>query len=66
MIKRVDTEFLPEGTKTLEELHHAIADGDQALLGQDSAGRQDLRMPCRRWPVRRGPYASWWTICNDT
>jgi paraquat-inducible protein B len=43
MIKRVDTEFLPEGTKTLEELHHAIADGDQALLGQDSAGRQDLR-----------------------
>ena len=43
MIKRVDTEFLPEGTKTLEELHHAIADGDQALLGEDSAGRQDLR-----------------------
>ena len=43
MIKRVDTEFLPEGTKTLAELHHAIADGDQALLGEDSAGRQDLR-----------------------
>jgi paraquat-inducible protein B len=43
MIKRVDTEFLPEGTKTLEELHHAIADGDRALLGEDSAGRQDLR-----------------------
>jgi paraquat-inducible protein B len=43
MIKRVDTDFLPAGTKTLEELHHAIADGDQALLGEDSAGRQDLR-----------------------
>jgi paraquat-inducible protein B len=43
MIKRVDTEFLPEGTKTLEELHRAIADGDKALLGEDSAGRQDLR-----------------------
>ncbi len=43
MIKSVDTQFLPEGTKTLAELHHAIADGDQALLGEDSAGRQDLR-----------------------
>jgi paraquat-inducible protein B len=43
MIKQVDTKFLPEGTQTLAELHHAIADGDQALLGEDSAGRQDLR-----------------------
>ena len=43
MIKRVDTEFLPEGTKTLEQLHRAIADGDAALLGENSAGRQDLR-----------------------
>jgi paraquat-inducible protein B len=43
LISRVDTEFLPEGTKTLQDLHRAIADSDQALLGKDSSGQQDLR-----------------------
>jgi paraquat-inducible protein B len=43
MISRVNTELLPETTKTMEEVHRAIANGDHALFGQDSAGPQDLR-----------------------
>ncbi len=43
MISRVNTQLLPETAKTMEELHHAIANGDHALFGQDSAGPQDLR-----------------------
>ncbi len=42
LISRVDTELLPEGTKTLEALHQTIADADQALLGKDSPTAQDL------------------------
>jgi paraquat-inducible protein B len=42
LISRVDTELLPEGTKTLEALHQTIADADKALLGKDSATAQDL------------------------
>ncbi len=50
LIKRVDTQWVPEGTKTLEELHKAIADADRALinidtsyLAKDSPAPQDLR-----------------------
>jgi paraquat-inducible protein B len=42
LISRVDTELLPEGTKTLEALHQTIADADKALLGKDSPTAQDL------------------------
>jgi len=42
LISRVDTELLPEGTKTLEALHRTIADADRALLGKDSPTAQDL------------------------
>ncbi len=42
VLSRVDTELLPEGTKTLEALHRTIADADRALLGKDSATTQDL------------------------
>jgi paraquat-inducible protein B len=42
LFSRVDTELLPEGTKTIAALHKAIADADQALLGKDSPTAQDL------------------------
>jgi paraquat-inducible protein B len=42
LISRVDTELLPEGTKTLEALHRTIADADKALVGKDSPTAQDL------------------------
>jgi paraquat-inducible protein B len=42
LISRVDTELLPEGTKTLEALHQTIADADKALVGKDSPTAQDL------------------------
>ncbi len=42
LFSRVDTELLPEGTKTIEALHKAIADADRALLGKDSPTAQDL------------------------
>jgi len=35
--------LVPEGTKTLEELRHAIADADRALFSKDATGPQDLR-----------------------
>jgi paraquat-inducible protein B len=50
LINRVDAQWVPEGTKTLEELHRAIADADHALknadttfFGKDSPAPQDLR-----------------------
>ena len=50
LVKRVDAQWVPEGTKTLEELHRAIADADRALKNADSAlfakdspAPQDLR-----------------------
>jgi paraquat-inducible protein B len=42
LFSRVDTELLPEGTKTIAALHKAIADADRALLGKDSPTAQDL------------------------
>jgi paraquat-inducible protein B len=42
LFSRVDTELLPEGTKTISALHKAIADADSALLGKDSPTAQDL------------------------
>jgi paraquat-inducible protein B len=42
LFSRVDTQLLPEGTKTIEALHKAIADADRALLGKDSPTAQDL------------------------
>ena len=43
-------QWVPEGTKTLEALHQAIADADRALVnadttffGKDSPAPQDLR-----------------------
>jgi paraquat-inducible protein B len=42
LLGRVDTQLLPEGTKTLQDLHHAIANADRALLSKDSATPQEL------------------------
>jgi len=50
LVKRVDVQWVPEGTKTLEELHRAIADADRVLknadttlFAKDSPAPQDLR-----------------------
>jgi len=50
LIKRVDTQWVPEGTKTLEVLHKAIVDADRAVVNadatffaKDSPAPQDLR-----------------------
>ena len=50
LIRRIDVQWVPEGTKTLEALHQAITDADRALVnadttffGQDSPAPQDLR-----------------------
>jgi paraquat-inducible protein B len=42
LFSRVDTDLLPEGTRTIASLHKAIADADRALLGKDSPAAQDL------------------------
>jgi paraquat-inducible protein B len=42
LLGRVDTELLPEGTKTIEAMHRAIVDADRTLVGKDSATAQDL------------------------
>jgi paraquat-inducible protein B len=42
LLSRVDTELLPEGTKTIEAMHRAIVDADRALVGKDSPTVQDL------------------------
>jgi paraquat-inducible protein B len=42
LFTRVDTELLPEGTKTIAALHKTIADADRALLSKDSPTTQDL------------------------
>jgi paraquat-inducible protein B len=42
LIANVDSKFVPEGTKTLEALHRAIADADRSLLGKDAPTAQDL------------------------
>jgi paraquat-inducible protein B len=50
LINRVDAQWVPEGTKTLEDLRRAIATGDRALknadatlFAKDSPAPQDLR-----------------------
>jgi paraquat-inducible protein B len=43
LIERIDTQLVPAATETLQQLHVAIANGDQALFGKESAGPQDLR-----------------------
>ena len=50
MISRVDAQWVPEGTKTLEDARRAIASADRAignadstLFGKDSPAPQDLR-----------------------
>ena len=50
LVGRVDAQWVPEGTKTLEEMRRAIASGDQVLrntdatfFGKDSPAPQDLR-----------------------
>ncbi len=42
LITRVDAEWVPEGTKTMNSLHQAIADADRSLLGKDAPAAQDL------------------------
>ena len=42
LIARVDAQWVPEGTKTMETLHQAIADADRSLLGNDAPAAQDL------------------------
>jgi len=50
LVNRVDAQWVPEGTKTLEELRRAVVDADRVLknadatlFGKDSPGPQDLR-----------------------
>ena len=42
LLSQVDTHLVPEGTKTMEELHRAIADADRSLLGRDAPTSQNL------------------------
>jgi paraquat-inducible protein B len=42
LIARVDAQWVPEGTKTMETLHQAIADADRSLLGKEAPAAQDL------------------------
>ena len=42
LLSHVDSQLLPEGTKTIEALHRAIANADRALLGKDAPASQDL------------------------
>jgi paraquat-inducible protein B len=42
LIGRVDAQWVPEGTKTIADLHNAIADADRSFLGRDAATAQDL------------------------
>jgi paraquat-inducible protein B len=50
LVKRIDTQLVPEGTRTLEDLRRAIATADSVLkntdtafYGKDSPAPQDLR-----------------------
>jgi paraquat-inducible protein B len=42
VLGRIDSQWLPEGMKTMEELHRAIADADRSLLGESAPASQDL------------------------
>jgi paraquat-inducible protein B len=43
LVKGADAQWVPEGTKTIQDLHRAIADADRSLLGPDAGPAQDLR-----------------------
>ena len=42
LLGRIDAQWVPEGMKTMEELHRAIADADRSLLGESAPASQDL------------------------
>jgi paraquat-inducible protein B len=42
LISHVDSQLVPQGTKTMEALHRTIADADRSLLGKDAPASQDL------------------------
>jgi paraquat-inducible protein B len=42
LLGRVNTDLVPESTKTLQDLHRAIANADRALLSKDSGNPQEL------------------------
>jgi paraquat-inducible protein B len=42
MLAHVDAQMVPEGTKTLEALHRAIADADRAYLSKDAPTGQEM------------------------
>ena len=42
LLGRIDAEWVPEGTKTMQSLHQAITDADRSLLNQDAPAAQDL------------------------
>jgi paraquat-inducible protein B len=43
LVKGADAQWVPEGTKTIQDLHRAISDADRSLLGPDAGPAQDLR-----------------------
>jgi paraquat-inducible protein B len=42
LLSHVDSQLVPQGTKTMEALHRTIADADRVLLGKDAPASQDL------------------------
>jgi paraquat-inducible protein B len=42
LISRVDAQWVPEGTKTIEALHRTLADADRSFVGKDAPTSQDL------------------------
>jgi paraquat-inducible protein B len=42
LLIHVDSQLVPQGTKTMEALHRTIADADRSLLGKDAPASQDL------------------------
>jgi paraquat-inducible protein B len=43
LLSHVDSQLVPQGTKTMEALHRTIADADRVLLGKDAPASQDLQ-----------------------
>jgi paraquat-inducible protein B len=41
LLSHVDSQLVPQGTKTMEALHRTIADADRVLLGKDAPASQD-------------------------
>ena len=65
LISRIDAQWVPEGTKTMEELHRAIADADDRCSAIPAL-RRICTTRCRSSPARRVPCASSSTISNGT